>query len=101
MKSENLPWPGYSIFPLYASSGKGEPLANRTRPCVHSTASWNSHSDSRTGFESGKMIGRGLSAAIVSTTGRENAPLVVESPSSAVGFTSSTICARSVIAGPV
>ena len=41
--------------PLYSCSGKGEPDANRTRPWDHSTASWNSHSDRRTGFESGKV----------------------------------------------
>ena len=44
-----------------------------TLPLDHSTASKNSHSDSLTGLERGKMIGLGLRAAISSMTGWLNA----------------------------
>ena len=59
-------------------SGKGEPEANRTLPFDHSTASWNSHSERRTGFERGKMIGRGLSADMVWMTDWLNAPYIAK-----------------------
>ena len=116
--------------PLYSSSGNGEPDAKRTVPLDHSTASWNSHSDSRTGFESGKRIGRGFSADMVSMTDWLNAlcvtrprtrprprqtsvhkvserartdrrTLMVERPRSAVGWTYLMISVRSLSGGPV
>ena len=109
--------------PLYSSSGNGEPDAKRTVPLDHSTASWNSHSDSRTGFESGKRIGRGFSADMVSMTdwlnalcvsrpcqtgahgvserARDGRTLMVERPRSAVGWTYLMISVRSLSGGPV
>jgi len=69
-----LPWPGYNIEPPYSMGGNGEPEAKRTWPSVFSTASWKEHSESFTGLESGKMMGRGLSAAIALMTAGLNEP---------------------------
>ena len=85
--------------------GNGDPEAKSTRPSVCSTASWKEHSESLTGLERGKIIGRGLSAAIAWITAVLNEPWpweyykrdekknisirtgIVESPSRAVGLT--------------
>lgn len=71
-----------------------------TLPLVQSTASLNWHSLSDTGLDKGKMMGRGLSSAILSMTSRVNAPRVVDNPKSAVGLTYSTISRRSFRGGP-
>lgn len=69
-----LPWPGYRVVLPYLSSGNGEPEANKTWPSVFSTASWNEHSESLTGLDKGKMIGRGLRAAMAWMTAGVKAP---------------------------
>jgi len=69
-----LPWPGYSVVSPYSIDGNGDPEAKSTRPSVFSTASWKEHSESFEGLESGKMMGRGLSAAIAWMTAGLNAP---------------------------
>jgi hypothetical protein len=44
--------------------GNGDPEAKSTWPSEFSTASRKEHSESLTGLERGKMMGRGLSATI-------------------------------------
>ena len=46
-----LPWPGWSILPLYSQEGKGEPEAKRQLPWVALTAASNVHSDWLLGLE--------------------------------------------------
>jgi len=69
-----FPCPGYSGWPKYCCSGKGEPEAKITVPRVCSTASANEHSESLTGLDRGKMIGRRLIAAIALMTSGVKAP---------------------------
>ncbi len=96
--------------------------AKTTRPSVHSTASEKMHSERRTGFDRGKMIGRWFRAAIVLQTFLIEGALctcktrqfqagiqrlqwirteMVERPRMAVGLTYLIISTRSVMAGPV
>lgn len=72
-----LPWPGYNVAPLYSMDGNGDPEAKSTWPLVFSTASWKEHSESLTGFDKGKMMGRGLSAAIAWMTAGVNEPYLM------------------------
>jgi hypothetical protein len=58
-----------------------------TEPFVCFIASSYVHSDKRTGLDSGKMIGRRLSAAMRWRTAGVKMPPMVERPSSAVGLT--------------
>lgn len=69
-----LPWPGYSVTSPYSIGGNGDPEAKSTLPSVCSTASWKEHSESLTGLERGKMMGRGLSAAMARMTAGVNDP---------------------------
>lgn len=71
-----LPCPGYKVLFSYSIAGNGEPEAKRTLPSVYSIASWNEHSDKRTGLERGKIMGRGLRSFMARITSGVKAFLI-------------------------
>lgn len=83
------------VVPLYATGGKGEPVAMRALPLDHSLISFGSASWRRVGFERGKMMGRSTCAAISVTTSRVKALGFVEVPIRTWGFTSLITLRRS------
>lgn len=86
----DLPCPGVRVLLLYVTGSNGLPLANSTRPSVHSTASSKLHSDWEEGFDKGKMTGLSLSSAMRLRIFLSKAPPIVDRPMRIVGLTSST-----------
>src|SRR3954471_24420049 len=83
------------VRPLNVTGPNGLPVAMRARPSVHCMRSAGIATDLLVGFESGKMIGRGVPAAMARMIGSRKGPLSPLVPISTVGLRAETIMIRS------
>ena len=74
------------LFPAQMTFSKGLPLANKTSPSVHLTASSKVHSAWVRGFERAKMMGLGTDLAMCLTMFSVKEDLTVERPIRQVGL---------------
>mmetsp|Transcript_67930 Transcript_67930/g.162212 ORF Transcript_67930/g.162212 Transcript_67930/m.162212 type:complete len:369 (+) Transcript_67930:3-1109(+) len=89
-----FPWPGWNLVPSsMTTESNGLPEAKSTSPLVHAYACFAVHSARCVGLERGKMIGRWLLRAMVSTTCFVKTCACAHTPMRAVGLRVATISA--------
>src|ERR1700758_5634098 len=73
------------MVPSYSTGATGLPAATSALPSDQASTSAGMASNREVGLDSGKITGRGVEAAIASTTSLVKAPCTVEQPSRMVG----------------